>query len=870
MSQNSNKPAARPGLKQHMNSLQGRYLIAAALLSLVVLGMCISTLEYLERTSEENRAQLTSRNKMENVTRQLFKSAWDAEYHLLNFTLVPNQEHQTNFLDTIDNTLKLTHKLEELADSGLNQAKPVIEQMHSHLALPILEQMRSNIALLRKESKSYMEMRQDSNKLFPSMDIMVGTMSGANSSFYQVASMVIEDLDFSPDSNRYQHIKLFRDLRHNWTLMIGAFRVYVANRLGTFGNPEMGLLTQSRNVEMYHAAVKEQMSEIKQIIELQDIGLLGNEALIQLEVDARNWHDAYLKVKTILTSDHWRLDIPMLRTTIRPLFKNTRESLLKLSELLDESAALNIEILGGTANQVSLYQVLSALIMLFGIVVGYMYLRNSILKPVKELSAALLTAGKGSSSFSLSTPQTRETRTLVNAFNHMHSEINKRQQALQHQATHDTLTGLANRFLLHSSIDTHITHSIDNNAPLALLLIDLDRFKEINDTLGHDAGDKVLLCTAERIRKHLREKDLAVRLGGDEFAILLPDTNQQQAHDVAKKMRQLLSREMMIDNQSLYVGSSIGIALTPEHAQTREMLMHYADIAMYKAKKTRSDIEVFSPVFMTDNNNRLSMSSDLHKAIRNSRLSLSYQPKIKLSDSSVCCIEALLRWDHPDRGQVPPHEIIRMAEQNGQIRQLTAWILNYGLATHHSLLQDHPDLVLAINLSVWDLMDPELADNVLHLLATHQVPANRVTLEVTESAMMQEPQIAGANLDTLHKAGVRIAIDDFGTGFASLAYLKHLPLDELKLDKTIIMDMTKHNSDAIIVESTIDLAHKLGLHVTAEGVESRQALSQLMNMGCDQVQGYYLSKPLELNQLRDWLAENSRMELPAYSGSTGV
>ncbi len=849
---------ARPELNRRVGSLEGRYLLAAALLSIIVLAMCVSSLGYLDQVSKESSAQLLTRNKMEHITRQLFKNAWDAEYHLLNFTLIPGSKHQDDFLKTIDKTLTLTRKLDVIATTELVRARP------------ILKRMRDNIVQLRKTSIKYIDIRQNSNKLFPAMKIMVGAMSNANSSFYQSASMVIDDLEFSPDDNGYQHINLFRDVRHNWTLMIGSFRVYVANRLGTFGNPEKGLLAQSQNVEMYHLAVQEKLAEIQEFPDNQSIGLIGHDMLAQMKMDINAWFKSYLSVKSILSSDHWRLDIPMLRTSIRPLFNNTRESLLQLSRLLEQSAAQNIETVAKTARHISLYQIITSLIMLFGITIGYLYLRLSVIKPVKELSAALLSAGKGGSSFELSTPQTSETRTLVNAFNHMHQEINKRQQALQYQATHDTLTGLANRFLLHTTIDKLITHSLETDNPLALLLIDLDRFKEINDTLGHEAGDKVLLCTAERIRKHLRESDLAVRLGGDEFAILLPGTNKKQASNVALKIRQLLCQEMLIQGQSLYIGSSIGIALTPEHTQTREMLLHYADIAMYKAKKSRSDIEVFSPDLISDNTSQLSMSSDLHKALKESGLSLSYQPKINLSDNSVCCIEALLRWNHPQKGPVPPQEIIRMAEQNGQIRQLTAWVLNYGLAVHHTLLQDYPDMVLAINLSVWDLMDSDLAENVLHLLATHDVPAKCIALEVTESAMMQEPEIAGANLGALHNAGVRIAIDDFGTGFASLAYLKHLPLDELKLDKSFIMDMTTSPSDAIIVESTIDLAHKLGLQVTAEGVENQQALSQLIKMGCDHVQGYHLSKPLDINTLRNWLAEHDRNDSPSYGCSASV
>ncbi|HED16676.1 MAG TPA: EAL domain-containing protein [Gammaproteobacteria bacterium] len=853
-----NTLSAQPGIKRRIGSLQGRYLIAAAMLSLVVLAMCISSLGYLDQSSKESRAQLLTRNKMEHITRQLYKNAWDAEYHLLNFTLIPDKRHQDDFHDTVDKTLILISKLDKIATTGLTRARPILERMHD------------NVVQLKKASLNFIEIRQNSDKLFPAMKIMVGTMSKTNNSFYQSATMVIDDLDFSPDDNSYQYINLFRDVRRNWTLMIGSFRVYVANRLGTFGNPEQGLLTQSQNVEMHHIAVQEQLAEIQQISNNQDIGLVGHEMLTQMKHDIKTWFAAYQRVKSILSSDSWRLDIPMLRNTIRPLFNNTRESLLQLSKLLEDSAALNIETVASTARKISLYQIITSLIMLFGIAIGYLYLRISVIKPVKELSAALLSAGKGRSTFRLSTPQTSETRTLVNAFNHMHSEINKRQRALQHQATHDTLTGLANRFLLHSTIDTHLTHSIKTNSPLALLMIDLDRFKEINDSLGHDAGDKVLLCIAERIQKHLRESDLAVRLGGDEFAILLPDTHLKQATKVARKIRQLLGQEMLINNQPLYVGSSIGIALTPEHTQLREMLINYADVAMYKAKRSRSDIEIFSTKFMADNNSQLSMSSDLHKAIKDNGLTLSYQPKIKLSDNTVCCIEALLRWNHPKKGPVPPNEIISMAEKNGQIRQLTAWVLNYALATHHKLLQDYPDLVLAINLSAWDLTDPGLAENVLHLLTIHNVPANRIALEVTESAMMQEPEVAGANLETLHKAGVQTAIDDFGTGFASLAYLKHLPLDELKLDKTFITDMTSSNSDAIIVESTIDLAHKLGMQVTAEGVESQPALTQLIQMGCDQVQGYHISQPLDIHALRDWLAEHDSKDMPSYGNSASV
>ncbi len=425
------------------------------------------------------------------------------------------------------------------------------------------------------------------------------------------------------------------------------------------------------------------------------------------------------------------------------------------------------------------------------------------------------------------------------------AERKAQQELLEYLALHDALTGLPNRTLLMDRLDHAIAASKRGNTRLALLILDLDRFKEINDTLGHAVGDSLLIAVGRTLGSPLRESDTVARLGGDEFAVLLPSVSGvEQVRQIAERVALATSQPFPVEDLMLDVGVSIGAALYPEHGETAAELMRSADVAMYMAKRDGTTIAAYDEDRDHNSVRNLSMSGELRQAMEGDELVLFYQPQIEIATGRMASVEALIRWDHPRYGIVPPIEFITLAEQSGLIGPLTRWILR--TATKHlgAWQASGHDIGMSVNLSPRNLLEEDLPGSVARLIENREIRPGTLTVEITEDAIMTDPDCALAAIRDLRECGVRIAIDDFGTGQSSLAYLKSLPIDELKIDKTFVMNMTDENSDAVIVRAMIDLAHDLGLTVVAEGIESEALLTSLRKLGCDFGQGYHIGRPM--------------------------
>jgi diguanylate cyclase (GGDEF)-like protein len=414
----------------------------------------------------------------------------------------------------------------------------------------------------------------------------------------------------------------------------------------------------------------------------------------------------------------------------------------------------------------------------------------------------------------------------------------------RHQALHDALTDLPNRRLFRDRVNQAVVTARRTREPVAVMIIDLDRFKEVNDTLGHHVGDVLLRQVADRLRASLREGDTIARLGGDEFAVLLPVvTGQGAAAAVAGKLVSALEAPFTIRGWTFDIEASIGIAVSPEHGETVDALMQRADVAMYVAKESRAGFELYSADRDRHSPRRLALLGDLRRALDDGSLVLHYQPKADMRTGGVRGVEALLRWNHPEHGPVPPDEFIPLAEHTGLIRPLTLFVLDKALAQCRTWADEGVPVGIAVNLSVRNLYDPSFADEVSKMLAAHGVPAERLEFEITESVIMADPMRAMAVLARLSDLGVGLSLDDFGVGYSSLAYLKRLPVTEIKIDKSFVMNIANDESDAMIVRSTIGLARSLGMRVVAEGVECEETWTRLVALGCDVAQGYYLCKP---------------------------
>ena len=429
------------------------------------------------------------------------------------------------------------------------------------------------------------------------------------------------------------------------------------------------------------------------------------------------------------------------------------------------------------------------------------------------------------------------------------------EEALRHQSLHDPLTDLANRTLLLARMAEALAVAEPVGGDMALIMLDLKRFKEVNDTFGHQRGDLLLQQVGLRLSQAISAEATLARLGGDEFAVFLPTADEACAQQVASTLCTALEEPFLVEDYPLQVESSMGIALYPGHGTTSLTLFRHADVAMYAAKQEHQVYAFYDTRRDPYSLHRLNLLGDLRKAIATNELRLYYQPKADLHTGLVTSVEALVRWQHPTRGLIPPDQFIPLAEQTGLIEPLTHWMVETAVAQCRRWLESGITLNVAVNLSMWNLRDASLPDAIARLLARYTLPARFLTVEITESAAMADTAYTLRALKRLFALGVRIAIDDYGTGYASLSYLKHLPADELKIDRAFVQHMAEDQVDQAIVRSTVNLAHSMGMRVVAEGVEDQATWNLLVALGCDIVQGYYLSRPICAQDLEHWLDE---------------
>ena len=460
-------------------------------------------------------------------------------------------------------------------------------------------------------------------------------------------------------------------------------------------------------------------------------------------------------------------------------------------------------------------------------------------------------------------------------------EVAERQKIEQEnirQATHDRLTGLPNETLLYGRIQETIDNTETARGPTALLLVALNRFHEINRTLGYQNGDQLLQQVATRLKNNLRladennshsnpeRDDIIARYSGGKFAVLLRNLDSNKsATTVANRILANMLEPFDIEGLSFEVTASIGIAIYPDHGKDVPALVRRSDVALDIAKQSNNPIITYSAEIDIYSPRRLALMAELRQAIQDNQLSLHFQPKVNISAGEVTGMEALLRWVHPEYKLIPPDEFIPLAEQSGLIKPLTTWVTNEAIKQAAGLIHSRRDILVSVNLSPSCLQDEDIVTDVEQLLRVHDMPPAHLVLEITESAVMRDPEYALEILWKLSSLGVKLSIDDFGTGYSSLAYLKRLPVNELKIDRAFVKDMVQDADDQVIVRTTIDLSHNLGLSVVAEGVEDQATVDALRELGCDEVQGYFYAKPMPIDELKAWLKQS---KIPAVANAS--
>ena len=503
---------------------------------------------------------------------------------------------------------------------------------------------------------------------------------------------------------------------------------------------------------------------------------------------------------------------------------------------------------------------------------GSVFTARRVAAPLNELARSAERLGRGD----LDTPlegQQREDEigALAQAFENMRANVADKQHQIMRLAYWDALTGLPNRAQFRDELARAIEKAGQRGTQVAVIMLDLDRFKHVNDVLGIRAGDELLKVVAERLAQQMvRGDDLVARLGSDEFAVLLREADLVLADSVAQRIARSFDAPLPLDNHNIDMSAGIGYAGWPDHAPDAEMLLGRAEVAMVAAKRRNHGPQPYDPVIDAASAQTLSLLGELRRAVERNELRLFLQPKLALASGAVVGAESLLRWQHPTRGMVPPGDFIPFAEQTGVIRSLTRWVFEASAAQWLDLHKHGIALTLSVNLSTGDLLDQDLPRKFDEALARHGVPAEAFCLEITESAIMDDPQRALGTLNRLATMGFRLSIDDFGTGYSSLAYLKRLPVDELKIDRSFVMAMERDTDDAKIVRSTVDLAHNLGLTVVAEGVETARAWEMLRELDCDEAQGYHMGRPMPAGEFLKWTAGWTARQKPGVLAGVKV
>ena len=498
---------------------------------------------------------------------------------------------------------------------------------------------------------------------------------------------------------------------------------------------------------------------------------------------------------------------------------------------------------------------LSALSLLAMLAASYRIAR-SITKPVSVLGALARRVQQGDYSQPAPVDRQDEIGELASAFNHMQDGMATREAKITELAYRDQLTGLPNRTLFHDRLEQAAKVANRAGQNFALLIINLDRFNEVNVILGHHIGDLLLQEISRRLATILtRDSDTLARLGGDEFAVLLPACDKQCAMVIVRKILDTLDQPILLEGQEVIATGSIGIAIYPEHGNEINTLLRHADIAMNAAKHDNSGYALFDLNYVEQNQQHLSLLAELRQAIERNEFVLYYQPKVGFATGAIGHAEALVRWIHPERGMIPPDKFIPYAENTGYVRTITRWVIETALRQRKQWEEMQLPLTISVNISARDLMNSDLPKLFVELMDKYGASPHWLCLEITESAIMGDPKRALSILEELHSMGFSLSVDDFGTGYSSLAYLKKLPVSELKIDQSFVFHMVDDKDDATIVRSTIDLGHNMGLVVVAEGIENQATWDMLQAMGCDLAQGYYISKPMPADALLKWFEQ---------------
>lgn len=832
-------------------SLRKRYIKLAGFFTLLFISLSLLMFFNIKQQRESVSLELNSIDRQVEKINVLRNSLIVLQNAIDNYLLDPTSgDLEDQIKKNIDHSLQTIAALKKTAALEPNQDIDTAKITTQYEQLKVV-------------MKELIETRLDVQRQYPAMALSASEMSSVQDSIQERLAVMISEIEsdsFTPVSSELYPLIL--KTQTTWTALVSQMRIYLANRLASFSTEI--LVSQAASAEEIKQVLLKNLSKLSLIYETEEDSFEGLTSVKSFADSLNQWWILFDRMRGLSESPQWRQDWNLMEAKVIPLTKSINQSLRDLEANLNAAERSASEGLQKNINLVFIVLatiIASVALLIIGIIVS---MNLMVFNPILDVASALRLKAFGQKPPEFSQKQSEETQILIDAFEEMDHQVSQRQHALEHQALHDSLTSLPNRFLLNERLEYLTSTARRNQTRFTLLVLDLDNFKDINDSLGHQVGDAVIIETAKRLQSNITNSEMLARLDGDEFAIILEDTSKSQAAERAGILHELVSVPHKIEGSIVQTGLSIGIAGFPEDVDEGKALLQYADVAMQHAKRNGQEFAFYDPEDDEYTLGRLSLAKDLSSALANDDLQLYFQPQLDLNTKKIRGAEALLRWKHGKHGFIRPDRIIDLAIKSNLINDLSNWVIEKAIKTCRQWHDAGLLLEVSINITVENLNDPQLQDNLSQLLKKYNIEPQFIMLEITENGMMTNPGHSVEVLKQLYDLGLRLSVDDFGTGFSSLSYLQRLPVHEVKIDKSFVMNMDSNERNKTIVESVITLGHNLGLSVVAEGIETNKVLVSLKALNCNCGQGFLISKPISHDKFLNWLQKNIHQPIDIY------
>ena len=818
-----------PGL----DSYRGRYGYISLIASFALMTVAYVGWTQFSRTAESQIASMAQRSGVDTLLVEVQASLTLLENQLQRIVIEPRPNDIAAAARTYE---ELNRNLAELAE------------LHGYISSSDVQLLVGDSRRLEQEIKHLLAVRQEVNRWFPAMRLLQEEMYPSNQAVLGELQTMLQEAETGLSAEQQLAVMAgITDLRRSWHGMVEQMHHFIAFRLGIltagFDSDAPDYLA---NISYFSAQINRQLVVLRQLHEEVPFGLNVEARLAQLDAYTRRWVQASERVHQLMESAVWRHDLQLMRERLSPLLTGMRQRLAQIDQQLDGESVNDIRRLTETAESLSNAIFSIALMGMLMILAAYLYINRNLLKPIAETAHALKEEARGATDVRPPPAHLRETSDLVEAFNQMRRQVHQRQRYLDHVAHHDSLTQLPNRILFRDRLEHALAIALRGETQIGLMFLDLDEFKQVNDSLGHLIGDELLRTVAERLVSLVRSSDTVARLGGDEFAILVEGISQREDMTLlAQKILKVVQQPMMLDGHELRISVSIGIATAPHDDVSAEYLIRDADAAMYEAKgKGRAAYCFFEGEMTSKATEALQLENQVRQAAEQQQFTFHFQPVIDSASGELFCFEALMRWHHPTRGTVYPEEFLSVLDQTGLISNVMSSLMEQAVEFQREQLRRYQTKVaIALNLSVRLLNDTEFRKQLLEHLIAQDFLVDSLIIEITEDILMHDLMEADVFLQQAKALGARVALDDFGTGQSSLSHLRQFPFDFLKIDREFIRNVDNDANDASLIKAIVQLAHAFGIQVIAEGVESESQLQFLRSLRCDYLQGYLIGVP---------------------------